>query len=98
VASTIMSRYGTPERRPEFWRGTSPRSYFDQVEAPVMIHHGTSDDSCPISWTYRTVDALERAGKDVRLHVYEGEEHAFVPQWPLSMARTTAFFDQHLQG
>jgi dipeptidyl aminopeptidase/acylaminoacyl peptidase len=44
------------------------------------------------------MDAFERAGKDVRLHVYEGEEHAFIPQWPLSMARTTAFFAQHLRG
>ena len=98
VASTITSRYGTPERQPEFWRAASPRGYFDRVEVPLMIHHGTSDDSCPITWTYRTVDALERAGTDVRLHVYEGEEHAFIPQWPLSMARTTAFFDRHLRG
>ena len=45
-----------------------------------------------------TVDALRQAGKDVQLRVYEGEEHAFVPQWPLSMERTTAFFDRHLRG
>jgi dipeptidyl aminopeptidase/acylaminoacyl peptidase len=98
VAQEILRRYGEPERNPEFWRATSPRSYFDRVEEPLLIHHGTSDDSCPIAWTRETVDALRRAGKPVRLEVYEGEEHAFVPQWPLSMARTTEFFDQHLRG
>ncbi len=96
LARRIVRRYGSPERRPGFWRGVSPRSHFERVEAPLMVHHGTSDDSCPIAWSRSTVRALERAGKRVRFHVYEGEEHAFVPQWPLSMERTTAFLDRHL--
>jgi dipeptidyl aminopeptidase/acylaminoacyl peptidase len=96
IAEQIIRRYGSPERRSAFWRGVSPRTYFDRVEEPLMVHHGTSDDSCPIGWSHRTVRALERAGKQVRFHVYEGEEHAFVPQWPLSMQRTTAFLDRHL--
>lgn len=98
VAAQILDRYGSPERRPEFWRATSPRTFFDRVEEPLLIHHGTSDDICPIEWTRRTVSALERAGKDVRLHVYDGEEHAFVPQWPLSMERTVAFFRERLRS
>lgn len=98
TAAEILDEYGSPERRPEFWRATSPRTYFGRVEEPLMVHHGTSDDSCPIAWSYRTVDALEQAGKDVRLHVYEGEEHAFIPQWPLSMERTTAFLRARLDG
>jgi dipeptidyl aminopeptidase/acylaminoacyl peptidase len=101
LATEILDRYGDPARgadgrRPAFWRDVSPRTFFDRVRTLLMVHHGTSDDSCPIRWTYRTVDALERAGARVRLHVYEGEEHAFVPQWPLSMERTVAFLDRHL--
>ena len=98
VARRILDRYGTPEQEPEFWRAASPRGYFDQVEVPLMIHHGTSDDTCPITWTHETVAALRRAGKAVQLHVYPGEEHAFIPQWPLAMERTAAFFDRHLDG
>lgn len=97
LAQQVLRRYGSPERRPAFWRSVSPRSHFDRVEEPLMIHHGTSDDSCPIAWSHRTVRALERAGKQVRFHVYEGEEHAFVPQWPLSMERTTRFLDRQLR-
>lgn len=96
LAARIIDRYGAPEDRPGFWRRLSPRTYFDRVQVPLRVHHGTSDDSCPIRWSHRTVAALERAGKDVRLHVYEGEEHAFVPQWGLAMRRTTAFFDRTL--
>ena len=98
VAQQILDRYGAPEDRPGFWRDVSPRSFFDRVSDPLLIHHGTSDDTCPIRWTYRSVEALERAGAPVRLWVYEGEEHAFVPQWPLSMSRTVAFLRRNLDA
>jgi len=98
VAQQVLNRYGAPEDRPGFWRDVSPRSFFDKVSDPLLIHHGTSDDTCPIRWTYRSVEALERAGAPVRLWVYEGEEHAFVPQWPLSMTRTVAFLRRNLDA
>jgi uncharacterized protein len=96
VAARIIDAYGAPEANPRFWRGVSPRTYFDRISEPVLIHHGTSDDSCPIRWSRRTLAALERAGKSARMFVYEGEEHAFGPQWPLSMRRTVAFFEGRL--
>ncbi len=43
-----------------------------------------------------TTAALEAAGADVRLRTYPGEEHAFGPDWPLSMRRTVAFFRARL--
>jgi len=96
LARQIVDRYGSPEDSPQFWRDVSPRTYFDRITEPLLIHHGTSDDSCPIRWTRATYDALQRAGKDARLFVYDGEEHAFGPQWPLSMRRTVRFLDRQL--
>ncbi len=96
IAQRIMRRHGAPEDKPGFWRNVSPRTYFDQVTEPILIHHGTSDDSCPIRWSRRTEAALERAGADVTLRVYPGEEHAFGPQWPLAMQRTTRFLRSEL--
>lgn len=96
LAGQIARRHGLPEDNPDFWRGVSPRTYFDRVTEPLLIHHGTSDDTCPIRWTRASLAALHRAGNDARLFVYDGEEHAFGPQWPLSMRRTVAFFDRHL--
>lgn len=96
LAAEIVRRHGDPRTNPGFWRGVSPRTYFDRVSEPVLIHHGTSDDSCPIRWSRATTTALRKAGADVTLHVYEGEEHAFGPQWPLSMERTTAFLRANL--
>ena len=97
LAQRIMRRHGAPDENPAFWRNVSPRTYFDRVTEPILIHHGTSDDSCPIRWTRRTASALESAGADVRLRVYRGEEHAFGPQWPLAMKRTTRFLRSQLE-
>ena len=38
-------------RKPEFYRGLSARTYFDRITEPVLIHHGTLDDS--VRWPGR---------------------------------------------
>lgn len=96
LAQQILTLYGEPSAQPAFWRAVSPRTYFDRVTEPVLIHHGTLDQSCPISWSRTTVAALERYDKDVRLFVYPGEGHEFGPLWPSSMKRTVDFFGEHL--
>jgi uncharacterized protein len=96
LASRIIAEYGAPEGNPKFWRNLSAITFFDRVREPLLIHHGTADESCPIEWSRRTLAALERQGKDARLLTYDGEQHAFGPAWPTSMRRTVTFFDTHL--
>ncbi|WP_235530105.1 alpha/beta hydrolase family protein [Nocardioides sp. Root151] len=96
VATRILARYGEPRTHRRFWRNVSPRTFFGRVTEPLMIHHGTSDDSCPLPWSRRTVRALQAYGKRVTFHVYPGEEHAFGPQWTLSMERTVRFLRRTL--
>ena len=98
AAGKIVARHGSPADDPEFWRRVSPRTYFDRVTEPLLVHHGTSDSTCPPRWSRTTVGVLQAAGADVRLRWYEGEEHAFGPLWPLSMRRTVAFFDRALHA
>jgi dipeptidyl aminopeptidase/acylaminoacyl peptidase len=96
LSDFILRRYGEPRENPRFWREVSPRSYFDRVTEPVLIHHGTADESCPLRWSRATTRAMQRAGVDVRMHTYPGEPHAFIGGWPLSMRRSVAFFRRHL--
>jgi len=96
VNRRIDRTYGLPEDSPAFWRAASPRPYFDRVTEPLLVHHGTEDDTCPISWSRATVAALQKEGKDVTLRTYRGEGHTFEGQWQTSIERTTRFFDEHL--
>lgn len=97
IADEIVRRYGAPRSNPRFWAGISARTYFDEITEPVLIHHGTSDDTCPIRWSHATARRMDRAGVDVTFEIYEGEEHAFGPQFFASMERTGRFLDRHLR-
>ncbi|MCM0619850.1 alpha/beta hydrolase family protein [Nocardioides bruguierae] len=98
AAALAQAVGGTPAQEPRAYRQLSPRTYFDRIEVPVLIHHGTSDDVCPIGWSRTTQRLLERAGVRSRLVEYAGEEHAFGPQFTDSMARTVRFLRARLDG
>lgn len=94
---SIIRQYGRPEENPDFWNRISPMTYLNAVEAPIMIHHGTSDESCPLEWSQKLTDSLKIRQKDVTFYEYPKEPHEFINAWPLVMQRTAAFFDQHLK-
>lgn len=97
VVEKIIAAYGTPDQDPAFWDNLSPLTFIQSVRAPVLIHHGTADDSVPLAWSERLDERLQAAGKDVTLRVYDGEPHEFINAWPEVMRETVAFFDQHLK-
>ena len=68
IVAAIDRLYGLPRDNPEFWDGISARTYFDQITEPVLIHHGTLDDTCPIRWSRETTPADEarRSRRDPR--------------------------------
>ena len=96
IENPIVERYGSPEDAPDFWAGISAENYFDKIDDPIMIHHGTNDESCKVAWSERAAAQMTAAGKDVTLHIYQGEQHAFGPQWELSMQRSVEFLNQNL--
>ncbi|MEV7430374.1 alpha/beta fold hydrolase [Nocardioides sp. NPDC092400] len=91
-------RFGTPQENPAFYRDLSSRTFFDRVTEPVLMLHGTADDTCPIAWTRTSHRLLREAGADARLQVYEGEGHAFGPRFEDSMRRTVEFLRVQLDG
>ena len=96
IENPIVEKYGSPEDAPDFWAGISAENYFDKIDDPIMIHHGTNDESCKVAWSERAAAQMTAAGKNVTLHIYQGEQHAFGPQWELSMQRSVEFLNQNL--
>jgi dipeptidyl aminopeptidase/acylaminoacyl peptidase len=96
AARELSDRFGSPEANPVFYRQLSSRTYFDRITEPVLMHHGTDDETCPFGWARTTQRLLTRARVESRLDVYPGEHHAFVPQWERSIARTVRFLRHQL--
>jgi uncharacterized protein len=96
LTQTILDAHGSPRENPRFWREVSPRTYFSRITEPLLIHHGTADESCPIRWSRASYRALQKADVDAKMFIYPGEPHAFIADWPLSMRRTVAFLRRNL--
>lgn len=97
AARRFTERFGTPAESPRFWRGLSSRPFFDRIDVPVLMHHGTEDESCPYRWAVTTRDALANADVDVTLRTYRGEAHTFTRDWQQSMDTTIRFLRRQLR-
>lgn len=87
----LVKFVGLPEDNPSFWASVSPKNYWSQVSAPIMIHHGDRDASCPVRWARAATKGIKSAGKDVTLHIYKGEGHNLMAGWGRAMARSVDF-------
>ena len=95
VRSELIRRHGTPAQNPGFWRQNSSRPYFEEITEPVLMVHGTFDDTCPPRWARATQRALVSSGVNSQLEWYD-DGHAFGPQFNAAMNRTIRFFDTQL--
>ena len=94
----IERTYGLPGKNPDFWLGASARPYLGRVTEPLLIHHGTADDTCPIGWSRSTTRALKTAQKDVTLLTYPGQGHRMEgTAFARSIDRTADFFSENLR-
>lgn len=84
---------GTPDENPAYYAAASSRPHLDRVTEPVLMVHGTADDTCPPPWAEATHAALVAAGVDAELQWYD-DGHAFGPQFDASMDAVTAFLSR----
>ena len=84
---------------PAFYRELSSRTYFDRITEPVLMHHGTADESCPFPWA-RTTQRLLREARRARTGSwsYPGEMHSFVPRWQDSIETTVRFLREQFRA
>lgn len=68
---------GHPRKQAEAYKLRSPVYWIEQVKVSVMIVHGTNDMQVSVSHARKLAEALERAGKDYAMELYEGLEHRF---------------------
>jgi carboxymethylenebutenolidase len=57
---------------------TQPAELVPNLDAPMLIIHGTGDAPSPIDDIYRYATSLDEAGVPFELKVYSGEPHGFM--------------------
>ena len=62
AVAALFDRFGTPGEHPRFYRELSSRTFFDRISDPLLIHHGSADETCPFPWATTTQRLLEAGG------------------------------------
>jgi len=87
-----------------FYGGQPPADQVAQIGAPLLIHYASEDERINAGWPAYEA-ALEAAGKQYTMYMYENTQHGFhndtTPRYDAAAAklaqdRTIAFFKQHL--
>jgi len=92
---------GTPWEFRERYIENSPIFYFDRIDAPLLVVHGSEDSTVAPSLGDEVFVTLRRLGKEVEYAKYSGEGHA-PPYWSYANQvdfanRMIAWFDDHLK-
>ena len=94
-------RLGFPDKNPEAYKRSSPISYADKLERPLLILHGMVDDNVHVQDSVQMIEKLIRLGKTQYFDamLYPSENHAFVrPEtWADEYERILALFEKHLR-
>ena len=90
----------TREEAPEIYRKASPTTYARKDAPPILILHGTADDTVNVSQSETLAAALKSVGAPHELVVIPGAPHTFhlenVPGRDLRPV-VMGFFDKHLK-
>lgn len=62
---------GTPEEKPEQYAASSPISYVDRVQAPVLVIQGRNDSRCPARPMELYEARMQALGKPIVVHWFD---------------------------
>lgn len=94
-------RLGFPDKNPEAYKRSSPISYADKLQRPLLILHGMMDDNVHTQDSVQLIEKLMRLGKTQYFEamLYPAENHGFTraTSWTDEYERILAFFEKHLK-
>ncbi|MFB6182110.1 MAG: alpha/beta hydrolase family protein, partial [Candidatus Magasanikbacteria bacterium] len=91
-AQKVLDEYGAPSTNPKFWKNVSPINFVEKIDDPVILQHGTADESVPLKWSRELNKAMKSANKEIEFYTYEGGKHEFIDYWDQFMQRNLEFF------
>jgi dipeptidyl aminopeptidase/acylaminoacyl peptidase len=94
-------RLGFPDKNKEAYRRSSPITYAEKLQRPLLILHGMVDDNVHFQDSVQLIEKLIELGKTPYFEAmfYPKENHSFThaASWTDEYERILAFFDRHLK-
>ncbi|MBI3955309.1 prolyl oligopeptidase family serine peptidase [Candidatus Gottesmanbacteria bacterium] len=74
----------------------SVTSYFNWINAPIIIQQGEADEAVPLKWSDELYKTLKKLQKDVSYFTYPGEDHNFSKgSWPAMVQKDIKFYQRN---
>ena len=71
----------------------SIEKFYDQINAPIQVYQGSSDDSVPQKWSDEFVATMKELKKDIEYIVYSGADHNLLPNgWNNAVSEGMEFY------
>lgn len=77
---------------PEEYASLTPNNYLESIGVPMLVHHGTEDESVPYEWSVPFKERLDNAGVAYTFYEYPGENHNISRSFYKVMDIDMAFF------
>lgn len=89
----------TRAEAPDLYKKGSPTNYVDKNDAPMLLIHGTADETVPMSQSQTLAKTLQDAGVENELVIIPGAPHTFDLQPKQRDLRPVVlgFLDKHLK-
>jgi len=68
---------GDEAAKAQYWTDVSPATFFDRVDAPLLMIHGSADDDTLPQWSEQTVAAWAATGNPAQFVLVDGAGHLF---------------------
>ncbi len=94
---SLQQAYGSAQENPKFWNSISANAYLRDLNAPIQLHHSTTDEEVPVEFSQMLYDEMLQANRVVELYTYDGDNHNISHNFSLAMQRTVEFFDRYLK-
>lgn len=71
-------------------------NFYDDIQAPILIHQGTADEWCKVSWQKDLQNKLKKMGKEVILDIREDNDHNLKQSWDEVAKMDIEYFNEKL--
>jgi len=95
-----LPRLGDPVEVPEHYDRSSPLTYADELQHPVLLLHGLIDDNVGAQDAFQYAEELiQNRHKEFEMMIYPSERHSFTSpnSWYDEYSRIFHFFEEHLK-
>lgn len=77
------------------WPQIDAVQHLSYIKTPLLLQHGTGDESVPYNWSLRLIEGFKKAGISYKFYSYPNDNHNLTHNNSAAFAHDISFFNIH---